>query len=86
MQIFWKDLFFILIIPTAFAFVLSSLGINYIAAILATLIVSYVLFLKLRIMTRSDIKDSLGILPANISKPIIDVLSTVDKKLTRSSR
>ena len=34
MQIFWKDLTFILVIPTAFAYVLSYLGINYIIGIL----------------------------------------------------
>jgi O-antigen/teichoic acid export membrane protein len=85
MQIFWKDLIFILIIPTVFGYVLSYLGINYIAGILMTLIVSYVVFLKLQILTICDIKDSLGILPVKISKPIINVLNIVNKKLTRSS-
>jgi O-antigen/teichoic acid export membrane protein len=85
MQIFWKDLIFILVIPTAFAYVLSYFGINYIIGILATVIVSYVLFLKLRILARSDIKGSLGILPVNISNPIINLLNKLDKKLTRSS-
>ena len=86
MQIFWKDLIFILIIPISFAYVLSYLGINYITGILATLIISYIVLLKLRILSTSDIKDSLGILPVNISNPIINMSNTLRKKLTRYSR
>ena len=46
----------ILVGAVAFAYVLSYLGINYITGILVTLVVSYILLLKLRILTRSDIK------------------------------
>jgi O-antigen/teichoic acid export membrane protein len=84
MKIFWKDLTYILIIPTGFAVVLRYFGINYMIAIIIVLITSYILFLKLQILNRSDIQDSLGLLPPSISNPIINVLNTLGKKLNRS--
>jgi hypothetical protein len=38
----------------------------------------------LQILNRSDIQDSLGLLPPSISNPIINVLNTLGKKLNRS--
>jgi O-antigen/teichoic acid export membrane protein len=84
MQIFWKDLAFIWAIPTTVGFLLSYFGINYIIGVLATLIISYILLIKLLIITRSDIQDSLGILPYNISNPIIKIVNILDKKSNRS--
>ena len=84
MQIFWKDLAFILAIPTTVGFLLSYFGINYIVGVLATLIISYILLLKLRIITRTDIQDSLRILPYRISNPIIKIGTILEKKLNRS--
>jgi O-antigen/teichoic acid export membrane protein len=81
MLLFWKDLAFILLIPAGLAFVLDYFQINYIIGIFVTLTLSYVLLLKLRILTRSDIQDMLGILPYRISHPIIILLNTLDKKL-----
>jgi peptidoglycan biosynthesis protein MviN/MurJ (putative lipid II flippase) len=84
MQIFWKELAYILVIPTTVGFLLSYFGINYIVGIFATLILSYILFLKLLIITRSDIHDSLRILPYSISNPIINIFNILEKKLNGS--
>jgi O-antigen/teichoic acid export membrane protein len=84
MQIFWKDLAFILVIPTTVGFLLSYFGINYIIGIPAILVISYILLLKLHIITRSGIQDSLKLLPYSISNPIISILNILEKKLNSS--
>jgi len=83
LQIFWKDLIIILIIPTVLVFVLHYFEINAIVTVPATLVLSYLLFFKLRIITRSDIQDSFGILPKNVAEPLINLLNTIGKKLNR---
>jgi len=84
LQIFWKDLIIILIIPTVLGFVLHYFEINGIVTVPATLVLSYLLFFKLRIITRSDIQDTFGILPKNVAEPLINLLNTIGKKLNRS--
>ena len=74
MLLIWKDLALIFFIPIALAFILDYLHVNYIIAILATVLSSYVLFLKLQIVTRSDVQYSLKILPERISNPIFKLL------------
>ena len=83
MQLFWKDLFLMSIIPLGLAFILAYFQINYIIGIIVTIIISYTLFFKLHILNRSDIQGSLGILPHSISNPITKFLSTLEKKLNR---
>jgi O-antigen/teichoic acid export membrane protein len=71
MLIFWKDLAVIFIIPTTIAFALSYLQINYIIGILATIVISYVLLLKIHIVTSTDVKDTLDVLPESVSIQVI---------------
>ena len=80
MLIFWKDLLLIFFIPMTLALVLSYLHVNYILAIIATIIGSNVLFLKLRILTSADIKYSLEILPERISSRISMLLTRYSRK------
>ena len=84
MKIFWKDLALILLIPMGFAFILSHFEINYIAVIAITLITSYMLFLRVGIVTRIDVQDSLGVLPSKIANPAIKLLNAIGNKLNRS--
>jgi len=84
MKIFWKDLALILLIPMGFAFILTHFEINYLVVIAITLITSYILFLKVGIVTRIDVQDSLGVLPSNIANPVIKLLNTIGNKLNRS--
>lgn len=83
LRIFWKDLVLMLLISTSLAFVVPYLEINYITGILITLSVSYLLLLKMRILTRDDIQDTLGALPYRISSPTIKVANVIGEKLNR---
>jgi O-antigen/teichoic acid export membrane protein len=80
MLIFWKDLLLIFFIPIALTSIFSYLHVNYILAIIATIIGSDVLFLKLRILTSSDIKYLLEILPGRLSNMISVLLTRYSKK------
>jgi hypothetical protein len=86
MLMYWKSLASILIIPTGIAFVLSHFHVNYIIGTISTIILSYILLIRLRIITRSDIKDSIEILPYNISSPTYKLLSRIDKSISRFYR
>ncbi len=81
--LFWRDLALILIIPTVLAFILDHFQVNYIMGIFATLIISYILFVKLQILSKSDTRDAMGILH-NIASPIISLLNRLRTKLNRS--
>jgi O-antigen/teichoic acid export membrane protein len=80
MLIFWKDLALIFFIPLALAFVLEYLHVNYVIAILATVMSSYAIFMKLQILTRSDLEYCLKILPEYISNPILTLLARHSRK------
>lgn len=71
MMIYWKDLTILFILPTSIGFVLHYINVNYIVGILATISISYILLLKLSIVTRSDIKDSLDLLPENATRKMV---------------
>ena len=86
MLIYWKSLGFILIIPTGLAFMLSHFHVNFIIGTIATIVLSYLLLLKLQIITRSDIKDTIEILPYNISNPTYKLLNRIDKSISRFYR
>jgi O-antigen/teichoic acid export membrane protein len=81
MQMFWKDLAYILIIPTGVAFVLDLLHVNYIVGIAATLVISYITLLRLRVLKRADIREAVSILPNSISNQVTNILKIIDKKL-----
>jgi len=83
MQILWKSLFFILSIPLGFAFVLSYVEINYFIGTIITLVASYLFYFRLKIITRSDLHDSLTTLPDAVANPILKMLNTIAKKLNR---
>jgi len=83
LQIFWKDLLLILILPSGLGLGLSYVGINYLAGIPITFVASYALFLKMRIVTRNDVQESMSILPSKIANPILRILNVVAKKLNK---
>lgn len=75
MCVFWKDLGIIFIIPTTLAFAFNYLEINFILGILTTVVLSYVILLKLHVVTRSDVQVSLDILPESLSKQLIKLVN-----------
>jgi O-antigen/teichoic acid export membrane protein len=81
MRMFWRDLAYILVIPTGVAFVLDLLDVNYLVGIPVTLVISYILLLRLRILKRGDIRDAVSILPSNISNRVTRISKIIDKKL-----
>jgi len=70
MQIFWKVLAIIFIVPTVLAFALEYYQVNFILGIIGTTALSYLILLKIRIVTRSDVQDLLVILPDSFSNKI----------------
>ena len=60
MRLLWLDLTLLFIIPTALSFILSYSGINYIFGIIVTIIGSYSLFLRFKILDRTDLLDTLS--------------------------
>lgn len=83
-KILWKDLAFVLCIPAAIAFALAYSGINYIFGIPSTIVLSYVVLVRIQILTRHDVQDTLGVLPFRISNPAIKTLNLLGKKINPS--
>jgi hypothetical protein len=54
---------------------LNYLELNYIIGILTTIVISYILLLKIQVNTRSDILDSLDILPTKVSNKIVKFMN-----------
>jgi len=83
-QIFWKDLILILAIPSIMAFVLNYIELNLILSAFVIVISSYLFFIRLGIVTREDLQDSLGVLPKNIAVPVLNTLNRIAKKINPS--
>ena len=86
MQLFWRDLALLFVIPTASAIVLSYIGVNYLLGTIITIFVSYLLYLRLRILDRNDLLDAFAILPPKIRNlRFISLVSVLAKKISPSS-
>jgi O-antigen/teichoic acid export membrane protein len=79
LHLFWKELGIILTVPISIGYILSSLQLHYVLGILTTIIVSYVLLIKLRVVKRNDISDFLDVLPDMISNPVTKILTKYKK-------
>lgn len=84
MTIKWIDLLCLFLLPIIFGFVLHLLQVHYMAAILITLILSYLLLFRIGLVTRNDVGNFLDIMPNRLSKPISTTLQKIDKKLKNS--
>lgn len=74
MLIFWQQLALIFVIPTGLAFIMPYFHTSPIVGIPVILLLSFSLFLILKILTKSDVRTSLDLLPRSIAKPLIDIL------------
>jgi O-antigen/teichoic acid export membrane protein len=74
MPIFWKEVALIFTIPPTIAFVLDYFQIQYSIGIPAILLLTFILFFALRLLSRSDINDVLNLLPSRIANPLIAIL------------
>jgi len=79
MKILWKRLGLTLIIPISIAFIFDNLKVNYVTAILITIILSYLILTKLHIVEKSDGSFLLGLMPAKISKLFIIISNKFEK-------
>ena len=84
LHIFWKIIVLIHIVPFGLAFVLSHFQINFIVGTIITLVSSYLLLMRLHIITRSDVQDSVGVLPGSIANSTLNLLNRIGKKLDSS--
>jgi O-antigen/teichoic acid export membrane protein len=73
--IFWQQLALIFIIPTGFAFTLGYFHATPIIGIPVIVVLSLILFSILHVLTKSDVRTSLDLLPDSIGKPLIDILN-----------
>ncbi|HEY7078353.1 MAG TPA: oligosaccharide flippase family protein [Nitrososphaeraceae archaeon] len=80
MKIDWRDVFIISVIPFVLSYVLYVLHVNFVIGILITLLMSYIIFYKLRVLERNDVEDSLTLLPSRLSKPTRRFLDIMEKK------
>jgi O-antigen/teichoic acid export membrane protein len=79
-QLFWKNIIFILLIPHGLAFIFNFAEINYLISFVIILAVSYFLYIRLGIISRDDLQDYLTIMPDFIKNPILKILKTIDKR------
>ncbi len=84
MKIIWKEIIILFIVPTGLAAAFNFVGINYILGTLLVMIISYIMFLKLLILTRSDVQDVLSILPSSIANSTLTFVTMIAKKLNSS--
>jgi len=79
MPIFWKPLAFTFFLPLSLAFVLSTLNVSYIIGIVTTIIVTYLLLMKLHIIEKADGSFFIELMPNKISKPLITISNKIGK-------
>jgi O-antigen/teichoic acid export membrane protein len=83
LKIFWKQIILISIIPTILIIVLRYSGLNYIIGLCVSLVISYILFLKLRIIDTEEIQDISKILPEKIANPLVNLIIKISNKLNK---
>ena len=75
MQILWKELGIIFIVPSTLAFALAHYQVNFILGIIASTALSYIILLKIHIVTSSDVQDLLVILPESFSNRLTKLIN-----------
>lgn len=83
MRLAWNEIVLMTVIPMALAAVLSYTHVHFTVGLLAIHVISYLALLKLHVISHEDI-ESLSMLPSRISKPLISILNTVDKRFNGS--
>ena len=81
MKLFWKELFMILVIPLVLSFSFSYFEINFVVGIIISVLLSYILYAKLKILTKEDVDDFILILPNNLARPFSKTVCYIAKKL-----
>ena len=77
MVMHWKETALMTVIPLTFALLLSNLNVNYLIGIILSIVFSYLLFLKLKLIDRNDVQDYLAVLPSHIANPAIRMINKI---------
>jgi O-antigen/teichoic acid export membrane protein len=81
--IHWKILSLIVILPILPAFLFSYFQVNFILGIISTIVASFIAFLRFKILTKSDVEDTINVLPKNIARPLSISLNKVGRLLNK---
>jgi O-antigen/teichoic acid export membrane protein len=84
MSIHWKVLLLSIILPLLPAFLFSHFQVNFVAGIIGTIVVSILAFLRFNILTKSDVEDSINVLPKGIAKPLAIMLNKLGSLLNKN--
>ena len=83
--LYWKDILILVAFPLGISFAFKYSGINYLIGIFLSILVSYLVFLRLGVLTREDIGNILGlIMPAGLSRSVLNKLDSFRKRSDRS--
>jgi O-antigen/teichoic acid export membrane protein len=79
----WRDVLIVLMVPLGVSLCFVYFNINYIVAIISTIVVSYIVFIKLEILKRDVVENTLNLFPNSIGKPIMKIVSVLGTKINR---
>lgn len=79
MSLIWRDLLFVIIVPFGASLLMYAVGISYIVAFVLVVVISLILFLRLNVLNKRDMHESLGILPSTLSVRSIKVVDAFAK-------
>jgi O-antigen/teichoic acid export membrane protein len=77
----WKSLGLITGLSILPALILAYFQINFIVGTISTIGISFIAFVKFRILTKYDIEDTVNVLPASVAKPLTVILAKVGRLL-----
>ena len=81
MAMHWRETAFMIVIPLLIAYFLSSLNVHFVIGIILSILISYLLFLKLKLIDRNDVQDYLAVLPSDIANPVIKIINKIGVRL-----
>ena len=84
LKIFFKDLALIFTIPIILGYSLSYFEIDILLGVFVIILIPYILFIRLGILSKEDLHDSIIVLPKNIAQPTLNLIDKIAKKLNPS--
>lgn len=83
MKFAWNNLLSILAIPMTVNFILAALHITFIIGIPITVVVSYIILISLKIISRSDLAYLVQLLPNRVSQVLIKCFKKIESALSK---
>lgn len=80
LKLYWKHLVLILAVPLLISFMFKSLGVNYIVAIILTLVFTYMAYYKIHVLTKKDFETIFAVLPAKSSETVTRVFGFMRRR------